>query len=242
MNTSRPRIRFATPADREALAVFERAYFPAVAGQRHPGYLFDNEEVATFALTERLSAPRRAFTFVAEEGAKIVGFVSATPSVMTSGKQDPQTMNLQYLAVSPECRRQGIGAALVKSVVTRSLKAQQNLIHAHIPSDQVSFYEGLGWDVQLPDMGFAWIPREGHLRADVADPALGFPLMATKVLRARGVLHTFPYPVIERKPILDASMEAARLVESGKLDASTLDGDTRRMITMGRIEARRRAT
>lgn len=149
-------------------------------------------------------------------------------------------MNLQYLAVSPESRKQGIGTALVNKVVTRSLKAQQSVIHAHIPSDQVSFYEGLGWDVQPPDVGFAWIPVGGRLRADVADPALGFPLMATKVLRARGVLHTFPYPSVERRPILDASMELARLVESGDLDASTFDLETREFIRVARMEARRR--
>lgn len=205
---------------------------------RHAGYLYDDENLAAIALTERLAAPMRAFTFVAEVEGEIVGFAVGVPSMMTSGDTDAQTMNLQYLAVQPEHRGQGIGAALVKKIITRSQKVVQNLIHAHIPVDQVGFYEGLGWKVEPMGHGLAWLPDGDHLRADAGDPAFGFPLMASKVLRSRGVLQSFPYPVVTGKPTLDASMEAARLVDAGKLDPSKFDEFTRDFVTMGRAEAR----
>lgn len=149
-------------------------------------------------------------------------------------------MNLQYLAVQPEHRGQGLGAALVKKIITRSQKARQNLIHAHIPVDQVGFYERLGWKVEPEGHGLGWLPYGDHLRADAGDPAFGFPLMASKVLRPRGVLQIFPYPVVTGRPTLDASMEAARLVDAGDLDPSQFDEFTRDFVQMGRAEARGR--
>lgn len=242
MTTPRPRIRFATPADREALSALEHEYFPAKSGVRHAGYLYDDEKLAATALTERLAAPMRVFTFVAEVEGDILGFAAGVPSRMTSGEMDAQTMNLQYLAVQPEHRGQGLGAALVKKIITRSQKARQNLIHAHIPVDQVGFYEGLGWAVEPDGHGLAWLPDGDHLRADAGDPAFGFPLMASKVLRPRGVQHTFRYTVVTGRPILDASMEAARLVDVGDLDPSKFDELTRDFVKMGRAEARGRTS
>lgn len=238
MTTPRPRIRFATPADREALGVLEHEYFAAKSGVRHAGYLYDDEMLAVAALTERLAAPMRVFTFVAEVEGDIVGFAAGVPSRMTSGEIDTQTMNLQYLAVQPEHRGQGTGAALVKKLITRSVKAQQNMIHAHIPVDRVGFYEGLGWKVEPEGHGLAWLPNADHLRADAGDPAFGFPLMASKVLRPRGVLQSFPYPVVTGKPTLAASMEVARLVGAGGLDPSEFDELTRDFVKLGRAEAR----
>lgn len=240
MTTSRFRVRFATPADREALSALEHEYFPAKPGVRHAGYLYDNEELAALTLTERIAAPMRAFTFVAEVGEDVVGFAVGTPARMTSGEMDTQTMNLQYLAVWPEHRRQGVGAALVKKVITRAQKAKQHLIHAHIPVDEVIFYEGLGWAVEPEGHGLAWLPDGDHLRADAGDPAFGFPLVASKVLRPRCVLRTFSYPVETGRPILDASMEAARLIDQDELDPSQLDESTRDFVRLGRAEARRR--
>ncbi|MEV7769862.1 GNAT family N-acetyltransferase [Microbacterium sp. NPDC086615] len=238
MTTPHTLVRFATPADRGALGRIEREYFPAKPGVRHAGYLYDNAKIAALTLTERLAAPMGVYTFVAEVGGTVVGFAAGTPSRLTSGELDTQTMNLQYLAVEPQHRGQGIGASLVKRILTRSLKAQQNLIHAHIPINQVRFYEGLGWKVEPEGHGLAWLPAEGHLRADAGDPAFGFPLMASKVLRPRGILRMFSYPVVSERPTLDASMEAARLVDDGELDPSEFDEFTRDFIKMGRTEAR----
>ena len=242
MTTPRPHIRFAIPADREAVRALEHEYFPAKSGVRHAGYLYDDEKLAAISLTERLASPMRVFTFVAEVEGDILGFAAGVPSRMTSGEMDAQTMNLQYLAVQPEHRGQGIGAALVKKIITRSQKVRQNLIHAHIPVDQVRFYEGLGWKVEREGHGLAWLPDGDHLRADAGDPAFGFPLMASKVLRPRGVLQTFPYPVVTGRPTLDASMEAARLVDAGDLDPSEFDEFTRDFVQMGRAEARGRTS
>ncbi|WP_292719899.1 hypothetical protein [Microbacterium sp. 13-71-7] len=37
-------VRFGMPSDLHALRVLERTYFPAVPGERHAGYIFENQE------------------------------------------------------------------------------------------------------------------------------------------------------------------------------------------------------
>lgn len=47
---------------------------------------------------------------------------------------------------------------LVKKIITRSQQARQNLIHAHIPVDQVGFYEGPGGRSSRSAMGSRGCP------------------------------------------------------------------------------------
>lgn len=130
----------------------------------------------------------------------------------------------------------------MKKIVTRSQQARQNLIHAHIPIDQVGLYEGLGWAVESEVHRLAWLPDGDYLRADAGDPAFGFPLTASKVLRPRGVQHTFRYPAVTGRPVLDASVEAARLVDVGDLDPSKFVELTRDFVKTARVEARGRTS
>lgn len=106
----------------------------------------------------------------------------------------------------------------MKKIITRSQKARQNLIHVHISVDQVGFYEWLGWAVEPEGRG-SRVSRMAIISGRM--PAIlvfGFPLVVSKVLRPRGVQHTFRYPLVIGRPVLDASVEAARLVDVSDLD------------------------
>jgi predicted N-acetyltransferase YhbS len=228
-------LRSGTPADAPELLKYEQRYFPAVAGQPHAGYLYTNDELASLTLTEELAAQHRSFTIVAEIEGRIVGFASAVPfSLPGTGQFDPAHMLLQYLAVDPAHRRNGIATALVGDIERRALAARQNVIVAHIPADEFAFYESLEWHVAAEDNGFAWLPFARHLLADLGDVALGFPLMAAKVLRPRAVRRSFDFAIVSGRPTFDAATELMRIVDAGEIDTNDLDADTREMVAMAR--------
>lgn len=226
-------IRFGVPADALVLSRFERTYFPAVAGQYHAGYLFEHEEMAKLALTEDLASPRRAFNIVAENAGEIVGFAAAVPSRLPGlGSIDKSATLLQYVAVDPAHRGAGIGRLLVEEIERRTVAARQDVILAHIPTSEAGFYTRIGWEVIPEGRGFAWLPFMAHLRADLGDPALGFPLMAAKILRPRALRLTFDFPVTRDAPIAEAAVELVDLIRAGRLDYRDLDEETRGMLTM----------
>ncbi|MEV7762038.1 GNAT family N-acetyltransferase [Curtobacterium flaccumfaciens] len=229
-------LRFGVPTDAAELLQLERTYFPAVAGQTHAGYLFADPELSKLTLTEHLAAPVRSFTIVAEDDGKVVGFAMAAPwSFPGTGELDPSDMVLQYVAVDSEHRRQGIASALIAEITARATSARQNALVAHIPEASADFYRSIGWEVLSPQRGFAWVPFQAHLRADVADPELGYPLMASKVLRPRAIRTTFGFPVVSGRPTFDAATTLLALVESGEIDTRDLDDETNSMIDMARM-------
>lgn len=235
-------IRFGTPADISALLEYERTYFPPSPGERHAGYLYEHSELAAITLTEGVAAPRRSFTLVAEAGGELVGFAAAVPSSFPgTGQVDPSSMLLQYLAVDPIRRHEGIGSALVADIEQRSLSARQNVIVAHVPLSQADFYRANGWDVFAEGRGYAWLPFNNMLRADIADPALGFPLMAAKLLRPRAIRSNFDFPIIRGLPMLDASAELIRRIDTGHIDVHDLDEDTRDLVNMSRADSAARS-
>ncbi|WP_185204290.1 GNAT family N-acetyltransferase [Glaciihabitans sp. INWT7] len=182
-------------------------------------------------MTEQIAAPMRVFTVVAESDGQIIGFAAAVPwRLPGSGAVDRAHMLLNYLAVDPARRRQGIGSALIAEIERRSLAARQNVIVAHVPAAQDDFYRTSGWEVCGDGRGYAWLPFNDHLRGDVADPELGFPLMAAKVLRPRAIRTTFDFPILSGAPIFDAVTELVRLIGEGRVDAGDLDGFTRDMV------------
>lgn len=228
-------IRFGAPGDRDALRAYERAYFPAIPGERHSGYLFEDDELSAFVLDEDLAPLRRSFTIVAEVAGEITGFAAAVPSRFPgAGGIDPMSMLLQYVVVDPAHRRRGIGATLLEEIERRSLAARQNVIIAHIPTSQAAFYRANDWDVFDEEHGYAWLPFMGHIRGDVADPGLGFPLMAAKVLRRRTIRAAFGFPIETGRPMVDAVGELARMVDAGKIDRQDLDLETREFLEMYR--------
>lgn len=226
-------IRFGTPDDIDALRQFERSFFPAVEGQPHAGYLFENQKLASRALTEAFAAPERAYVLVAESAGQIIGFAAAVPSRLPGlGEIDATSMLLQYVAVETEWRRRGVATALLSEIERRSLSARQDVIVAHVPENATDFYRHEGWSVFNRSRGFAWIPFKEHIRADVPDPGLGFPLMAIKVLRPGMIQHTFDFPIRIGAPIADAVAELTRKIDAGEIDRSALNRDTQEFLQM----------
>jgi len=233
-------VRFGVPEDLDVLRRFEREYFPAVAGQEHAGYLFDDQRLATVSLTESIAAPERAFILVAEIAERIVGFAAAVPSRLPGpGSIDATGMLLQHIAVEVEWRRRGVATALVDEIERRSLAARQNIIVAHVPDSAAVFYRSRGWNVFAPRRGFAWIPFKEHIRADVPDPKIGFPLMAVKVLRPGMIQHTFDFPIRLGAPIADAVAELHRRIDVDEIDRSKLNAETREFLNLPRPPAPR---
>ena len=65
-----------------------------------------------------------------------------------------------------------------------------------------------------------------------ADPALGFPLMAAKVLRPKALRTSFAFPATRNMPIMDASVELRKFIDDGRIDVRDLDPDTRTFVNM----------
>ncbi|TFD07812.1 GNAT family N-acetyltransferase [Cryobacterium sp. TMT1-66-1] len=228
-------LRFGKPTDAPVLLDYERAYFPAVPGQHHAGYLYADAELARIMLTEELAAPLRAFTIVAEKDDKIVGFAAAAPwSLPGTGQIDPAHILLQYLVVGPAHRRSGIAKARVAEIERRALGARQNVIVAHVPPTESDFYRAIDWEVVVDGRGYAWLPFGSHLRADIGDSSVGFPLMAAKVLRPRAIRRTFDFAIVSGRPTHDAATELMHIVDSGDVDLRDLDEGTRSMVDLAR--------
>lgn len=230
-----PLIRFGQPADAPALLVYEQRYFPAVPGQHHAGYLFADPQLAPIMLTETIATGMRTFTIVAELNEEIVGFAVATPWQLPDGTITPSDTLLQYLAVDPEHRRSGIATLLVDEIESRARQARQDMIVAHVPHIESAFYRAIGWEVADDGFGYAWLPFMTHLRADVGDPALGFPLVAAKVLRPNAIRRSFTFPLVLKRPMHDAAAELANIIDGGGFEAGDLDPKTREMVHMTRL-------
>jgi predicted N-acetyltransferase YhbS len=228
-------IRFATPADAPALFEYEKEYFPAVDGQYHAGYAYAGSEIGDAMLSEKLAAPRRSFTIVAESDDTIVGFAAAIPFRLPGTKRiDSDNMVLNYLAVDPAHRRSGIAKALVQEIERRAIRAKQKVIVAHVSPTAVNFYQEIGWDVVAEGSGYAWQPFKGHLRADHGDAEIGFPIMTAKVLRPLEVRRTFYFLATSGRPTLDAATRLAEMLDAGDIDPRTLDAETREFVEMSR--------
>lgn len=229
------RLRFGEPADAAVLAAYERKHFPERQSERHGGYVYADAKLATPLLTEAFVAPRCTFTIVAERESTIIGFATTRPFALPgTGDVDRAHMLLQYLAVDPAHRRRGVATALVEEIERRALEARQNVMVAHISVEAANFYREIGWEVIAEGRGYAWLPFTTHLRADIADPGFGFPLMAAKVLRPRALRHTFDFPIVQDRPLFDAAAELLRIVEAGTIDVEDLDDFTRSMVDLAR--------
>lgn len=132
-------------------------------------------------------------------------------------------------------------AVSLRKIEKRSLSVHQNVIVAHIPPAQEGFYRANGWDVFAEDRGYAWLPFNNVIRADIADHELGFPLMAAKVLRPRAIRIAFDFPIVHRRPVFDASTELNRLIGLGRLDYLDLDENSRSLVDFARNEVAARA-
>lgn len=230
-----PKIRASTPADQPALALLERRHFPMLRDQ-----LFDDPELTRFSLDEQISDPLRVFTSVAEIGGVIEGFATALPfSLPGTGQIDPRNMLLQYLAVNANYRRQGLGRLLVEHIEERIEPHRQNVIVAHVPAAETTFYRRTGWEVMGVNAGFAWLPFNEMLHADFPDPQIGFEHMAAKVLRPRAVRRWFGFPRVTNAPVADAALVLEALIARGDLDFADLDADTRQVLVISQLARRR---
>lgn len=235
MTTPAARIRSGKPTDLEVLSSLEHTYFAAVPGQPHSGYLFDDRKTAMLQLQEEIGAALRFWTVVAEVDGEVVGFATAVPSQFPGGAGDEaKTMLLSYLAVDPRFRRRGIGGDLVAEIERRSLAARQNLIVAHVPAVENGVYTGSGWTLYPKGRGLAWLQFGERIGADLPDPLLGFPLMAAKALRPRGIRRIWDFDVVHDAPGYDAIAELVRIIDAGEIDVLDLDEDTAWMVDRSR--------
>lgn len=231
-------VRFGMPSDASALAELESRFFPARAGQPHSGYVFAAPELAILLLTEGVAVPRHAFTLVAVRYDVIVGFAAARPFAYPgAGATDMSHMLLQYLAVDTAHRRHGVARELVTELEKRALEARQNVLVAHVSAGSAEFYRRVGWSVIPEGRGYAWLPFATHLHADIADPEIGYPLMAARVLRPKAIRLAFDFPIVHGRPMLDAGAELQRIVEAGTIDFGDLDGVTRATLQIARLGA-----
>lgn len=119
-----------------------------MVGQAHAGYLYSSTDVATKKLTEKIAVPNRAYTIVAEDKGDIVGFAAAAPQSLPGiGQIDRSNMLLNYLAVDPARRREGIGSVLIAEIERRSKASLQHVIVAHVSHDEAATYRANGWTV-----------------------------------------------------------------------------------------------
>lgn len=228
-------VRLARLDDAPALAILERAHFPARAGEPHGGYVYGNPEITSQLLDEEVARGTRVATLVAEASGEIAGFATVRPWSLPGARgNSPSDILLQYLAVDPPFRRAGVATALVEEIERRCLADRQDVIVAHIPTSAVDFYRALGWEVVPEERGFAWLPFMHFMRADIGDPGFGFPLMAAKVLRPRAIRHAFDFPVRGDRPVADASLELLSIIDEGTIDFHDLDETTRAFIGIAR--------
>jgi len=228
-------LRFGVPSDAPRLLELEKTYFPAVAGTYHAGYLFESPEMSRAALTEEIATAVKAFNIVAEVEGEVVGLAAATPFTMPgTGQVAPASSVLRYLVVDPAYRRSGIARALVAEVENRARAARQNIMVAHIPTDEEEFYRAIDWHVAPEGYGYAWIPFVRDLHADVGDAHVGFPLMAAKILRPKAIRRAFDFPIVNNRPTLDAAAELGRLIDAHEIDITDLEEDTQWMVTEAR--------
>ena len=229
-------VRNATRLDIPSLRRLEHAHFTDVAAASRGGFMFDRERFATPAVDDAFAGPRRMFVSVAELDNEVVGFAYAQPfSLPGAGEIDPRNMLLQFLAVDSGSRRQGIGRQLVDHIESRVLRYRQDVMVAHVPADEADFYRRSGWEVLAATAGFAWLPFNDFLRADVPDPAIGFEFLAARVLRPRAIRKSFGFPSLTGRPTADAIAILEELVARGDIDQRDLDEGTLTMMSMARF-------
>lgn len=236
-------IRKATAADIPALHALEAANFSKVANASAlGGFLFADTNTAEMMLNEAVAEPLRMFVSVAEFEREVVGFAFAIfSSLPGTGQPDPRNMVLQYLAVDPSQRRQGVGRALVEHIVTRVTPLRQDVILAHVPAAEAEFYRRCGWEVLPAEAGFGWLPFNDFLRADFPDPEIGYEHVAALILRPRALRRSFAFTRVTDAPTADAMLVIEALIDSGELDPRDLDGGTLSMLRISRGSRDRRA-
>ncbi len=226
-------IRFGAAADAPALLALEMKHFPVVAGQPHSGFIYANPLTVQHFLNEEVARPRKVFHLVAERGGKLLGFAAAQPwATPGPGTITPANSLLQFIAVEPNERGNGIGSALLQTVEGLAASSRQDVIVAHVPVTAAAFYRKAGWTVQPAGTGFAWIPFMNHLHADTPDPLIGYPLMASKFLRPRAIRHSFTFRVDSGRPTFDAATELLGQIQAGEIDVNNLDTETQEFVKM----------
>jgi ribosomal protein S18 acetylase RimI-like enzyme len=136
-----PRIRPATPADLPALADLLALLFAL-----EPDFPIDRpRQLAGLALL--LEHPGRAAIFVAEQAGQVVGMVSVQTRLSTA--EGGEAALLEDLVVHPECRRSGLGRALLAAVEPwcrrRGIRRLQ-LLADRENAQALEFYQRRGWE------------------------------------------------------------------------------------------------
>lgn len=227
-------IRAARPSDWPRLSYLERTYFSEL---RDGGRWFNDAFLQP--TTVGGLGGRRSFVSVAELRGVVEGFALAFAySFPGTGDLDPQNMLLQYLAVSDEHRRAGIGRELLEHVEERLAPHRQNVMIAHVPAGEAEFYRRTGWTVAGREYGFAWIAFNNFMRADAPVRGSDYEHIAAKILRPAAIRTSFEFPSLTSAPISDAVTALEQLLDRGALDIHDLDEGTRQMLSFVRSRSR----
>lgn len=134
-------IRALEPRDAEAIHRIDRA----ASGREREGYLERRVREAAATAGIRLS-------LVAEVEGRVVGFVLATVDYGEFGRPEPAAV-IDTIGVAPDARGQGIGRALVESLVAQARSLGIDRVQTVVEWRQI---EMLGF---LRELGFEPAPR-----------------------------------------------------------------------------------
>lgn len=121
---------------------------------------FDQDAAAAFWADQVFPAVRRgeALLFGAFQREKLVGTVQLRPALPAN---QPHRADVGKLLVHPQCRRGGIGRALMTALETEACRLQKRLLLLDTRSDDPSqrLYESLGYQVAGSVPGFCLHPN-----------------------------------------------------------------------------------
>ncbi len=133
-----------------------RAYYASVDRRIIPAPIVREEFVAAYA--ERLASPGAA-SFVAVEGTRLVGFISATVAQNQPDRLPEQHVAVGQLYVAESHRRQGLGVELFRAVAAWA-SAQEGVSHFEMPvlaadAEAMNFWRSIGFS---PFIQRLWAP------------------------------------------------------------------------------------
>lgn len=149
-------VRPAAPADHEAVATLTVAAYETLAGMPLGHYRSTLLDVAG-------RAAEADVLVAAGQSGRILGAVTFVPGPHSAAAEftDPRAAGIRFLAVHPEARGRGVGAALVAACIERARATGQSRLLLHSTrwmTAAMHLYERLGF-CRAP--GLDWEPEPG---------------------------------------------------------------------------------
>jgi GNAT superfamily N-acetyltransferase len=194
--------------DLDALAALELNHFPEFES------MYADAQLANEFLT--LSVKFGFSIFVAEVGNQVVGFSQGNPFSMPGNQGLLEEVRvLQLVAVEEEARGVGIGADLIRRFELAARQSGAVAVVSHVCEQAVGVFEKSGWQIAPYGQGFGWVSKTGPIMGDFPDPDVGYPFLASKLLRPTEIFDSFTYPRRDGAPVLDAMRVFTRRLSDG---------------------------